>query len=136
MQWFTKCAVVLVCLPFLPAILSAIVHLTTLVRYARSLGLQAYLYVPMSVCHKVRIFLKFFLPAVIIWIILIQQLLRLRIYFDTSQRVHIHCRIQFWHICFTPPSLSLYLSLSLFQSPSFSHPPTPQSITLSLIPFS
>ena len=28
------------------------------------------------------------------------------------RRVHIHCRIQFWHICFTPPSLSLYLSLS------------------------
>ena len=48
-----------------------------------------------------------------------------------TQRVHIHCRIQFWHICFTPPSLSLSLSLSLFQSPSFSHPPTPQSITLS-----
>ena len=33
--------------------------------------------------------------------------------------------IQFGHICFTPPSLSL------FQSPSFSHPPTPKSITLS-----
>ena len=29
------------------------------------------------------------------------------------------------------PLLSLSLSLSLFQSPSFSHPPTPQSITLS-----
>ena len=47
-----------------------------------------------------------------------------------SQRVHIHCRIQFWHICFTPPSLSLSLSLS-FHSPSFSHPLTLPSISLS-----
>ena len=46
-----------------------------------------------------------------------------------AQRVHIHCRTQFWHIWFTAPSLSLYLSL--FHSPSFSHTPTPQSITLS-----
>ena len=29
-----------------------------------------------------------------------------------SQRVRIHCRIQFWHILLTPPSLSLSLSLS------------------------
>ena len=29
-----------------------------------------------------------------------------------TQRVHIHCRLQFWHICFTPPSHSLALSLS------------------------
>ena len=34
---------------------------------------------------------------------------------------------QFWHICFTTP----YLSLSLFQSPSFSHSLTPPSISLS-----
>ena len=33
--------------------------------------------------------------------------------------------IQFWHICFTLPSLSLFLS------PAFSRPLTPQSITLS-----
>ena len=37
--------------------------------------------------------------------------------------------IQFWHICFTTPSL--FLSLSLVQSPSFSHPLTPPSISLS-----
>ena len=50
-------------------------------------------------------------------------------FFDNyiAQRVHIHCKIQFWHICFTTPSLSL----SFFQSSSFSHPLTSPSISLS-----
>ena len=55
-------------------------------------------------------------------------------FFDNyiAQRVHIHCKIQFWHICFTPPSLSISLSfsVSLLLSPtnfpiylSLSYPP-------------
>ena len=50
--------------------------------------------------------------------------------FRSPQRVHIHCRIQFWHICFTPPSLSLSFSLP----PSLTH--QLPNLSLSLIPFS
>ena len=49
-----------------------------------------------------------------------------------AQRVHIHCRIQFRHICFTPLSLSLSLSLFFSLPPSLTH--KLPNLSLSLIP--
>ena len=57
-------------------------------------------------------------------------IMQFQIQIQGSQRVHIHCNIEFWHICFTPPSLSLSFSVSLQFSPtncpiyhSLSYPP-------------
>ena len=85
---------------------------------ATSKPLHMYLYV----CH---LWLCINLAA---FIIIRNKFVHCSLCVSNAQRVHIHCRIQFWHICFTPPSLSLFFSLP----PSLTH--QLPNLSLSLIP--